>query len=390
MLVALCGASFLGTLVYASLAPFFPDIARDLATEVPLLGQAVTARLVLSAAFGLVAGPLADGFGHRRVMVVGMVAAALTLVGTGLAPSYLLLLVTSLPAGLAGAILGGVALAIAGSRFTGEARRRAVSWVVAALSSAPIVGVPLMTTLGSWVGWRAAFVVAGTAALGTTWLVARGLPRDPPRAAAPLRGRDLVAAYRPLLRDRTVLRLYGVTALRAAGWLGLLTYYGAFLADEVGLDTRAIGLAYMVGGSGYFLGSLVAGGRLGRFPPVPLVAATNLAMGLLTLLILEFPVDPVLVVALTFVLAFAGALGWVAFTTLLAATTRAGAATTMGLNGSILNLGAAAGGAGGALLLSVGGYRALGLGLPLFAVAAAALVLEPRRRSLVAAERTDG
>jgi predicted MFS family arabinose efflux permease len=45
----------------------------------------------------------------------------------------------------------------------------------------------------------------------------------------------------------------------------------------------------------------------------------------------------------------------------------------MVLNGSILNLGAAGGAAIGGLLIALGGYPALGLGLALVALGAAAL-----------------
>ena len=52
----------------------------------------------------------------------------------------------------------------------------------------------------------------------------------------------------------------------------------------------------------------------------------------------------------------------------------------MALNGSLYNLGSAAGGALGGLLLAAGGYGALGLGLPLFAGAAALLAGRHGRR----------
>ena len=46
-------------------------MARDLDVGVPLLGQVVAAMLLVSAAIGLVAGPLADRYGHRRVILLG-------------------------------------------------------------------------------------------------------------------------------------------------------------------------------------------------------------------------------------------------------------------------------------------------------------------------------
>src|SRR3712207_7410307 len=52
----------------------------------------------------------------------------------------------------------------------------------------------------------------------------RSLPVDRERTPAPFRVRAVLAAYRPLLRHRPTLRLYGATALRTACWIGLLTY----------------------------------------------------------------------------------------------------------------------------------------------------------------------
>jgi predicted MFS family arabinose efflux permease len=71
---------------------------------------------------------------------------------------------------------------------------------------------------------------------------------------------------------------------------------------------------------------------------------------------------------------FIGAFGWVAGTTLLVNTTPAGSATTMVLNGSATNLGSAGGGLIGGILLATGGYAAIGLTLPLFAIASSLVI----------------
>ena len=56
-----------------------------------------------------------------------------------------------------------------------------------------------------------------------------------------------------------MLRLYAVSGLRAACWLGLIAYLGAFLAVELGFDAGRVSLAYMAAGSGVLAGSLMAG-----------------------------------------------------------------------------------------------------------------------------------
>ncbi|MDQ3780128.1 MAG: MFS transporter, partial [Chloroflexota bacterium] len=144
LLIVLCLASFLAVVNFAAPSPFFPEIARDLGTTVPLLGQVTTILTLLSALLGLGIGPLADRYGHRRLMVGGTVAVALNLLGTGLAPAYPLLLLLAVVGGLGDAVLFGLPLAIAATHFAGEARRRAVSWTSAGLPMGAVVGVPLL------------------------------------------------------------------------------------------------------------------------------------------------------------------------------------------------------------------------------------------------------
>ncbi|MBA3450491.1 MAG: MFS transporter, partial [Chloroflexia bacterium] len=162
-------------------------------------------------------------------------------------------------------------------------------------------------------------------------------------------------------------------------WLGMVTYLGAFLGEEVGFDTRQIGVVYMLSGVGYVLGSVAAGGRVRGIPPRTVVAvasvATGVLLGSMLLLAESWVVLPLLIAG-----SFASAAVGVGATALLAAESPAGAGTTMVLNGSILNLGTALSTALGGALIAFGGYTALGIGLPIFAFAAALLALWPGDR----------
>jgi DHA1 family inner membrane transport protein len=380
VLPALCVSTFLATLTFVVPAPFFPTMARDLGVSVPLLGQVVTTMLVLSAILGLVSGPLADRYGHRRFIVLGLAATAVCLLAFGLAATFPILLVAALAGGLADAAVFGPSLAVAGTAFTGPAVRRALGWTTASMAGSGIVGVPVLTAVGEFAGWRTAFVVAGCAAAGAAWLGSAWLPRDLHNPGGRLRLQTLLAAYQPLLRHSPTLRLYAVSMLRAICWYGLLTYIGAFLGQRLGLTTSQIGLAYMLGGSGYFLGSLAAGGPLGRVPARTLLIGGNVAMALLLGLTFSAVLGPMGTVAILPFACFAGAFGWVAIVALLTAESPAGAGTTMTLHGSLFNLGAAGGGAIGGLLVALAGYGALAIGLPIFGFAAALIAWQPKRR----------
>ena len=96
VLPALCLATFVGVLTFVAPAPVVAAEARGEGVGVPLLGQVVAAMLLLSALLGLVAGPLADRYGHRRLIVLGLSAAAACLLGFGFAPAFPVLLVAAL------------------------------------------------------------------------------------------------------------------------------------------------------------------------------------------------------------------------------------------------------------------------------------------------------
>ena len=379
VLLALGLGSFISLLSVSAPAPFLPDIASELGVSVPLLGQVTAAMLILSAPLGLVAGPLADRYGSRRLILLGLAAAAVCLLVFGLATVFPMLFIASVAGALSEATVPGLSLAVAGTRFSGPASRRAIGWTIAAASIAPIVGVPLLTTISGIAGWRGGFLVGGGMALVILVLAATWLPEDSQRPETTFRPRTLLDAYRPLLHDIGMRRLYGCSVLRSMCWFGMITYLGAALRDRFGLSTSEVGMIYMLAGCGYLLGSIVAGGALARVPVRPLVAVGNAIMGLLLMIAFSGIVDSRIAIGLLPMAAFAGAVGWVGLTALLTSETPAGAGTTMVLNGSLYNLGAAAGAGFGGILLAAVGVGALALGLPLFGLASALCVWSPRR-----------
>jgi predicted MFS family arabinose efflux permease len=375
VIAALCVASFLAALNFFGTAPFYPDIARDLDTTVPLVGQVTTMMILISTILGLAVGPIADRYGYRLMLVVGVIAIGVNLIGIGLAPSYFVMLGLSICGGLADALVFGLPLAIAGIRFTGAAQKKAMGWTIGSLSSASIIGTPILTTIGSVVGWRGALVGAGTVTMLAAWFVRASLPEDHRQAGTSLRVRDIASAYLPVIRHRPTLRLYVASALRSVTWIGFITYLGAFLAEGLDLGTRQVGLVYMMSGIGYAIGSVLSARVSVLSPRTTFSIATLIGAAVIAavLVISVIPVSVSMVVVGSLTSAFAG----LALATILVNESPAGTGTTMVLNGSMINLGASVGALIGGILISAGGYRALGVGLPVFSVAAAILALWP-------------
>ncbi|TVR75307.1 MAG: MFS transporter [Sphaerobacteraceae bacterium] len=374
VLVVLCLAMFTSGMNAMGLQPFLVSVGEDLGVSVPSVGQAVTVTLLMSAVSGLIAGPIADHYGHRRLMVLGAAVLAVSAIGSALSPTYFIFMGFRLFGGLSLALLTGLALAIAGSYFAGEARRRALSVTVSAMSGTAILGVPLLSWIGDAFSWRWAFGTIGAIAIVLIPILATLIPST----LAPTRRfrlSQLISSYRPLLAQRAMIALYIGSFLRAIFWLGILTYFGAFLIEEHGLTLQQVGITYMFGGLGFLIGSLAAGGRVGQFNHRTLFTIVTVVGALFFGLAYTAPVGPIGAVLLLTIGGFFGAMGWVVLNTMMANESDAGAGTTMSLNTAIFNLGSAAGGAAGGAILAVGGYSAIGLTLPVLALIASVVVM---------------
>jgi predicted MFS family arabinose efflux permease len=185
--------------------------------------------------------------------------------------------------------------------------------------------------------------------------------------------KSILAAYRPLVRQRTSLTVIVAACLEQAGVWAMWTYYGAFYVQQHAFSTRQVGWVSLATGLGVLLGQTVAGGRLGGRPGRLFIIGcigSGPLIGLSLMLPLPAPAAVVLMAA-----------GWlmhglimVSTVILLVGQSPAGRATTLTLYASVMNLGIALGAALGGLALAQAGYVALGLCTLALPLASAVLV----------------
>jgi predicted MFS family arabinose efflux permease len=380
-LIALCAAAFVAQVNFFAFAPFSGEMAPDLQTSVPLLGQLTTLLLLGSASLGLIVGPLADRVGYRRLLVLGLLAIGGNLLGASVAPSYTVLLMLTCLGALGDALVFGLTFTLAAVVFAGDARRKAISWTMASLGGGAILGVPILTTISGNASWRVALACGGVAAVAAAGMARVLLPAPQPSSphqVTTFRWRDLGAAYVPLLIDRAMLKLLGLTLSRALWFLAAVTYMGAYARGELGLSTQLVGLYYLLAGVGATAGNFIAAGRLSPCGTRPGMAFVNLCGGAAAGLCLVSgarPLVPLLITA-----AVLSGMATVGIATALADESRAGTGTTMALNAALMNAGGAGGAAIGGALLAVGGYSALAMSLPLVATLGTVAMLLPGAR----------
>lgn len=379
VVVAIASASFSTILSQSAFAPFLPLIAQTLGTSVALLGQVPAASMLLAGALGLVVGPLADQYGQRRALLVGLLGMVVSALGVALAQSYTALLVVMLVGAVGRATILPVSMVVGGTRFAGEAQRRALSWMSTGLVAATILGIPLLTFVGEHLGWRGAFGALAAIGALAAMLVWRGLGPDADAPGGPLRAGTLLAPYGVIVRHRPTVLFLAASLVGNVGLWNVQTYLGAFWIEQHGLTLHQVGWAVLVQGLGGLAGSWLMSSPIGRLPPRRLLVVNRLGTGLLIAAPFVLPI-PTLAAVACFALGYVlGGMGTIATTLALTSDAPAARATTLTLNGAAWSVGIALGAASGGLALALGGYVALGLcAVSTMAMASGLLLLSAR------------
>lgn len=241
--------------------PLLPQLGRQLGISEAAGGVLVSVYALVAGCVALVAGPVSDRIGRRRILLAGSGLMACALALHGAATSYAVLLLVRAVAGVAGGILSGAAVSMVGDTFPYERRGWATGWISSGTAVGQVVGIPLGAWLAAWFDFRTPFFLFAATmfvAFGLLWLVAPQRPVGVP--TTPLTVANALRSYRQLLARRQVR---GATAAFTLMYLSLglyMIYLPTSLAETHGATASEIAGLFMVGG----LASTIAAPAAGR------------------------------------------------------------------------------------------------------------------------------
>ena len=232
-----------------------PDVAGDIHVSIPVAGHVISAY-----ALGVVVGApviavLAAKLSRRMLLLALMTFFAAGNVASALAPDYGWLVVLRFLTGLPHGAYFGVASLVAANMAQPNQRARAVGRVMLGLAVATLLGVPLATSFGQTLGWRAAFAAVGAIGALAILLIWRFVPVDAADAdASPFR--ELGA-----LRHLQVWLTLGIAAVGSGGMFAVFSYITPTLVQVAGIRESLVPFVLCVFGTGMIIGN-VAGSRL--------------------------------------------------------------------------------------------------------------------------------
>ncbi len=184
-------------------------------------------------------------------MVIGNAASAL-------APNYATVLALRLVMLAVAAIFTPQAASTIGLLVPDKARSGAIAFVFLGWSLAVAGGLPLITFVAAYAGWRAAFGAAAVASLVPFILLTFALPRN-------LLGPPLsLASFGVLARNRKIVLLLLITILQTSGQFTVFVYLAPLLQALTGAGHEVIGLMFALYGVSGFIGNVIATRIVGR------------------------------------------------------------------------------------------------------------------------------
>jgi DHA1 family bicyclomycin/chloramphenicol resistance-like MFS transporter len=230
----------LNALAIDMMLPALPAIARGLGVTHPNDQQYVIIAYTIGFGAGqMVWGPLADRFGRRPLLVVGLILYALLAIGCAVAPTFALLLAGRAAMGAAAAATRVLVTAMVRDMFEGEAMARVMSLVFMVFMVVPVLAPSIGQAVLTVAPWQAIFgLLAGYAVIVLGWSLLRLPETLHPEDRRSLRPGAILEATRIVFTDRLAV---GYTLASTALFGGLMAYIASIqqiVADAFHQPTR--------------------------------------------------------------------------------------------------------------------------------------------------------
>ena len=233
--------------------PFAPVLSRGLG--VPL--TAITSLIAVNQATAIVGvgfGPLADRFGYRRMMLIGMGMLSLGMLAAGFFPFYYSVMAALFLAGLGKSVFDPAIQAYVSRQISYRKRGMVIGFLETSWAASTLIGIPCVAILMNRLDWQAPFYVLG--GLGLVGIVALIFlfPHDKKTKVCAVEKKALWSAWPQLIANRSALGALGYAFFISVANDNLFVIYGAWLEQSfqvsivvLGIGTGAIGLAELCG-----------------------------------------------------------------------------------------------------------------------------------------------
>ena len=257
--------SVLPPLAIDTALPSLPTIQADFAAS-PAAAAAVIA--IFLAGFStapLAVGPLADRYGRKPVMLVGLGLFTLCALGCALAPTIAALLAFRLFQGVGAGAVGVLPRAIIRDLFEGRQARLQLAAVSMVFSVGPLIAPTLGVGILAFGPWRTIFFVLVVVGAIVTFVAAAGFVEShPSEKRRSLRPASIVAGYGRALMNPMCAGFSAYGALVFAGLFAYVNTSPLLFMQGFGVSKAGFAGLFAITASGIIVGSTINAWLLNR------------------------------------------------------------------------------------------------------------------------------
>jgi DHA1 family bicyclomycin/chloramphenicol resistance-like MFS transporter len=260
--------SMIGPFSIDTYIPAFAGIAQSLGATPVQMQQTLSAYLLAFALMNLFHGALADSFGRRPVVLVGMTVFALASLGCALSQSVgQLVLFRALQGMSAGAGMV-VSRAVIRDMFPPHEAQRVMSQVTLFFGLAPAIAPIIGGQLFVWLGWPSIFGLLALIGLGLSLLMGARLPETlDPAQRQPFSVAHLMRGYVQLGGSARFMALSVASGVPFNGMFLYVLSAPVFLGEHMHLAPTQFFYLFLMTIGGIMGGAWLSGRLAGRISP---------------------------------------------------------------------------------------------------------------------------
>ena len=267
------------------ITPILPQIGEDLKIGESALGTLVSAYSIMVGVFAILAGPVSDKIGRRRILLLGTGVMTGALLMHYFVIGYYSFLAVRVGAGAAGGILSGSAVSYIGDFFPYNRRGWATGWVMSGMAFGQIAGIPIGIVLAGAYGFKVPFYLFAVAMAATFVLIWFRVPQpDVQRTVGRLTIASAVRNYRAMLAKSEIAAAAFAYFIMFLGVSFYVVYLPYWLTQSLSMSSNAIASLFVVGGIASVLTGPRAGKLSDRVGRKPVIIASCIGLSIVMIL----------------------------------------------------------------------------------------------------------
>ncbi|MDR9746176.1 MFS transporter [Paenibacillus taichungensis] len=246
------GATVVGT-AESIITGILDMVATDINVTIGLAGQLVAMYSIAYAVGTPILIAITSKKDRKKLLFIALIFFIIGNVIAVLSPNFIILMISRAVLGVSAGVFAVVALGIAAQIAPPEKRGSAIGTILMGTSLALVVGLPLGTLIGEYMGWRWIFAILGIITFIPIIAIVKAVPKMSGQETIPL------SKQLAVLKDFKVISGLLASLFFITGYSVVSTYIAPLLRENAGLNSNTISLVLLGMGLMAVVGARVGG-----------------------------------------------------------------------------------------------------------------------------------